>query len=116
MKKNIVLFVLFILPIAAYVFFSSGVNNFNRLSTITENIPDVNPAWKSLDGEEVSLEDKITILGFTGEDLWSKSGYYFNLNEKMYDKYSEFEDLQFVYIAPEGTQEEAQASTDILCG
>ena len=38
MKKNIVLFVLFILPIVAYLFFASGVNSFTKLPTITPKV------------------------------------------------------------------------------
>jgi len=64
MKKNSVLFVLFILPIVAYLFFASGVNSFITLPTITPTIPDVNPQWESLNGETVTLNQKITVIGF----------------------------------------------------
>jgi len=106
MKKNIVLFVLFVLPIVAYLFFASGVNSFTTLPTITKNISDVNPQWKSLNGEVVTLNKKITILGFAGENIMSHSSDFFTLNQKIYNKYSPFKDFQFVFIAPEGTQEE----------
>jgi hypothetical protein len=108
MKKNIVLFVLFILPIVAYLFFASGVNSFITLPTITKTIPDVNPQWKSLNGESVTLNKKITILGFAGQNLMDNSGNFFTLNQKIYNKYREFKDFQFVFIAPDGTQEQAK--------
>lgn len=108
MKKNIVLFVLFVLPIVAYLFFASGVNSFITLPTITKNIPDVSSKWKSLNGESVSLNKKITILGFAGENLLDNSGNFFTLNQKIYNNYHEFKDFQFVFIAPNGTQEQAQ--------
>ncbi|WP_333600316.1 hypothetical protein [Flavobacterium sp.] len=108
MKKNIVLFVLFVLPIVAYLFFASGVNSFITLPTITKTIPDVNPQWKSLNGEAVTLNKKITILGFAGENLMENSGNFFTLNQKIYNNYSPFKDFQFVFIAPEGTQPQAQ--------
>jgi hypothetical protein len=108
MKKNIVLFVLFILPIVAYLFFASGVNSFITLPTITPTIPDVNPQWKSLNGEKVTLNQKITILGFAGEAIFENRGNFFNLNQKIYNKYYEFKDFQFVFIAPDGTQEQAK--------
>ena len=60
MKKNIVLFVLFILPIVAYLFFASGINSFAKLPTITKNIPEIT-TWKTLDNKPVALTDKITI-------------------------------------------------------
>lgn len=108
MKKNLVLFVLFILPIVAYLFFASGVNSFITLPTITPTIPDVNSQWTSLNGEKVTLNNKITILGFTGRDIMPNSGNFFTLNQKIYNKYREFKDFQMVFIAPEGTQQQAQ--------
>lgn len=107
MKKNIVLFVLFVLPIVAYLFFASGVNSFITLPTITKEIPDVNQQWKSLNGETVTLNSKITILCFPGENIMDNSGNFFTLNQKIYNNYHEFKDFQFVFIAPNGTQGQA---------
>lgn len=108
MKKNLVLFTLFILPIVAYLFFASGVNSFITLPTITPNIPNVNPDWKTLNGEKVTLDKKITILGFAGQDIMANSGNFFTLNQKIYNKYREFKDFQFVFVAPEGTEVQAK--------
>ena len=113
MKKNIVLFVLFVLPIVAYLFFASGVNSFTKLPIITPKIADFGN-WKSLDGKKVSLDKKITVLGFSGSDILSSRGNYFNLNEKIYKLYHGFEDLQFVVICPLGTEQEAQKLVDAL--
>jgi hypothetical protein len=107
MKKNSVLFVLFILPIVAYLFFASGVNSFISLPTLTKNIPDVSN-WKSIDGTSVTLTNKITILGFIGTDVAMHRGSVFNLYETIYDKYKDFKDFQVVMILPEGTQSEVQ--------
>jgi hypothetical protein len=108
MKKNIVLFVLFILPIVAYLFFASGVNSFITLPTITPTVTDVNQQWKTLNGENVTLNNKITILGFAGQDIALNSGNFFTLNQKIYNKYRAFKDFQLVFIAPDGTQEQAK--------
>lgn len=107
MKKNSVLFVLFILPIVAYLFFASGVNSFISLPTVTKNIPDVTK-WKSIDGSPVTLTNKITILGFIGTDVAMHRGSIFNLYETIYDKYKDFKDFQVVMVLPEGTQREVQ--------
>ena len=107
MKKNSVLFVLFILPIVAYLFFASGVNSFISLPTLTKNIPDVSN-WKSIDGAPVTLTNKITILGFIGTDVAMHRGSVFNLYETIYDKYKDFKDFQVVMILPEGTQSQVQ--------
>ncbi|MFN3752430.1 hypothetical protein [Flavobacterium sp.] len=108
MKKNLVLFILFVLPIVAYLFFASGVNSFITLPTITPSIPNVDAQWKTLNDKKVTLDTKITILGFAGKDIMANSGNFFTLNQKIYNKYREFKDFQFVFIAPEGTEAQAQ--------
>ena len=111
MKKNIVLFVLFILPILAYLFFASGVNSFTKLPTVTPKIDDIG-AWNSLNGDKVSLNNKITILSFSGTNLLKNRGNYFNLNQKIYQQYHSFKDLQFVVICPIGTEKDAKYIVD----
>jgi hypothetical protein len=111
MKKNIVLFVLFILPIVAYLFFASGVNSFTKLPTVTPKIADIG-AWNSLKGDKVSLNNKITILSFSGTNLLKNRGNYFNLNQKIYQQYHSFNDLQFVVICPIGTEKDAKYIVD----
>lgn len=107
MKKYTVLFVLFVLPIVAYLFFASGVNNFTKLPTVTSNIPELGE-WKSLSGDTVKLEKKITVLGFSGYDVFKNRGNLFNLTSKIYERYHKFTDLQFVYICPQGTEADVQ--------
>jgi hypothetical protein len=111
MKKNIVLFVLFILPIVAYLFFASGVNSFTKLPTVTPKIADIG-AWNSLKGDKVSLNNKITILSFSGTNLLKNRGNYFNLNQKIYQQYHSFNDLQFVVICTIGTEKDAKYIVD----
>lgn len=99
MKKTFVLVVLFVLPIVAYLFFASGVNNFGKLPILTENIDDV-----SAIDENVTLNDKITVLGFLGSDVEIKKGNAFNLNQKIYKPFYEFKDFQFVMLVPKGNE------------
>jgi hypothetical protein len=113
MKKNIVLFVLFILPIVAYLFFASGVNSYTKLPVLTPKVADFGN-WKSLDNQKLSLNNKITVLGFSGSKLTENRGNFFNLNQKIYQRYHTFKDLQFVVICPLGTEEEAKSVVDAL--
>jgi hypothetical protein len=113
MKKNIVLFVLFILPIVAYLFFASGVNSFTTLPVITPKVADFGN-WKSLSGEKVTLDHKITILGFSGSEILKNRGNIFNLNEKIYQRYHTFQDLQFVMVCPLGTENDINKILDAL--
>jgi len=107
MKKNIVLFILFILPIVAYLFFASGINSFIALPTITKNIPEIN-SWKTLDDKPAALTNKITVLGFIGNDVTKHKGNIFNLYEIIYAKYKDFKDFQVVMVLPDGTQDQVQ--------
>lgn len=107
MKKTAVLFVLFVLPIVAYLFFASGINSFNKLPILTPKVADFG-SWNGLRNEKVSLDNKITILGFGGNDLLKNRGNLFNLNQKIYQRYHEFKDLQFVIVCPIGTEKDAE--------
>ena len=111
MKKTFVLVVLFILPLVAYMFFASGVNNFGRLPTLTENVRDLD-AFSP--GE--TLNGKITILGFLGKDLELKKGNAFNLNQKIYKPFYEFRDFQMVMILPVGSEEKVAELKKELSG
>lgn len=113
MKKNLVLFVLFILPIVAYLFFASGINSFAKLPTITKNIPEIS-TWKTLDNKPVALTGKITILGFMGQDVLKHKGNIFNLYEKIFDRNKNFKDFQMVMIVPDGTQDQVKELQKVL--
>lgn len=100
MKKTVVLVILFILPIVVYLFFASGVNNFGRLALLTEQVNELN-----FEGSNIKLQDNITVLGFLGNNLENKKGNAFNLNQKIYKRFHEFNDFQFVMVVPNGTEE-----------
>jgi hypothetical protein len=105
MKKNIVLFVLFVLPIVAYLFFASGVHNFTHLPTVTPSVPDLKN-WKSIKGDTFSLNNKITILVFPGNEVLKNKGNAFNLNQKIYEKVMGFSDFQLICVTPFGMEEQ----------
>lgn len=109
MKKTFVLVVLFILPLVAYLFFASGVNNFGKLPILTENVDDISTMDNS-----VTLQDKITILGFLGRNAALKKGNAFNLNQKIYKRFYEFKDFQMVMVMPIGTDSVVQEIKDEL--
>ena len=102
-KKYFVLCILFIFPIVSYLFFASGKNNFALLPVLTENINDIKNL-KTLSGDPIQLEDKISILGFWGEDLSQKKGDALNLNQKIYKRFYQFNDFQFVMLVEDGHQ------------
>ncbi len=104
-KKYFVLCILFIFPIVIYLFFASGKNNFALLPVLTENVNEIKN-FKTLSGEKIQLEDKISILGFWGEDLSEKKGDALNLNQKIYKRFYQFKDFQFVMVLENGLQDQ----------
>lgn len=102
-KKYAVLSVLFIFPIVIYLFFASGKNNFALLPTLTPDVDELSQ-WETLNGEPVQLDSRITVLGFWGEDLINKKGDALNLNQKIYKRFYQFKDFQFVMVVKNGRE------------
>jgi len=100
MKKYIVLIVLFVLPLVAYLFFSSGINSFGKLPILNENLSEL----KSFETDDITFKDKITILTFFGKDFDVKKVHAFNMKEKIYDRYHEFDNFQVVTITELGSE------------
>jgi len=97
MRKYIVLTILFVLPLVVYLFFASGINHFAQLPVLTNNVADVS------DYSQESFKNKITILGFFGNNLQNKHGDALNLNQKIYKRFYLFKDFQFLMVQPKGT-------------
>ena len=87
----------------AYLFFASGVTNFGRLPVLTENIDELSKLQSS-----ERLEEKITVLGYLGDNLEVKKANAFNLNQKIYKRFYEFKDFQMVMIVPEGVDSKVE--------
>jgi len=99
-KKKIVLGILFIFPIVVYLFFASGKNNFSKLPVLSEDVLEID-MFRSHENRKVFLENNITILGYWGDNLEFKKAEALNLNEKIYKRFYEFKDFQFVIIIQE---------------
>ena len=95
-KKYLILSFLFFSPILIYIFFASGINNFARLPILTTNVLDIQSINGNLQG--ISLKDNISILGFWGGDVNLRKSEALNLNQKIYRRFSQFQDFQFVFL------------------
>ena len=93
-KKYIVLTILFVLPLVAYLFFASGVNNFAKLPVLKEKVFSIS------DYSKVDFNQKISILFFLGSNIQDRQGDALNMNQKIYKRFYDFEDFQFVVICP----------------
>lgn len=101
-KKRVVLFLLFIFPLICFLILSTGKNNFTKLPVVSENITDIS----SLDSIE-TLKDHISVVCFLGNNIAENKAGFFNLNEKIYKKFIDYNKFQIVAIYPQ--DKEAQA-------
>ena len=102
MKKYIVLAILFIFPLVVYLFFASGVNHFAKLPVLTQNVEEIG------NYSETQFKDRISVLGFFGNVLQDKKALALNLNQKIYKRFYQFIDFQFVIALPLGTEAQAE--------
>lgn len=102
MKKYLVLIVLFVLPLVAYLFFASGINNFAKLPVLTNNIEELELITKK------EFNNKISILIFLGNDIENREGDALNLNQKIYKRFYQFKDFQFISISPLGNENKSK--------
>jgi|TARA_X000000950_G_scaffold3176_1_gene3396 hypothetical protein len=102
LKKYIVLTILFILPLVAYLFFASGVNNFAKLPVIKQNVDNISNYSK------IGFDNKISVLIFLGNNINDRQGDALNLNQKIYKRFYQFNDFQFVVICPLGSEQLAE--------
>lgn len=99
-QKKIVLGLLFVFPIVVYLFFASGKNNFAKLPILTNEVNELS-SLASITDDSIRLQDRITVLGYWGGSLDTKKAEALNLNEKIYKRFYEFEDFQFVFLVNE---------------
>jgi len=92
-QKKIVLGILFIFPLLVYLFFASGVNNFAKLPILNNKVKELD-----LKKQNIRLKGHITIIGYWGGSLENKKAEALNLNEKIYKRFYQFEDFQFVFL------------------
>jgi len=102
MKKYIVLVILFVFPLGVYLFFASGVNHFAKLPVLTQNVEEIG------EYSDTQFKGYITVLGFFGNVLQDKKALALNLNQKIYKRFYQFLDFQFLIALPEGTETQAE--------
>ena len=95
--KKIVLGLLFVFTLLVYLFFASGKNNFAKLPILSKGITEIQNLEFQADNP-VSLKDQISIIGYWGGSLKNKQAEALNLNEKIYKRFYEFADFQFVFF------------------
>jgi hypothetical protein len=80
-----------------YLVLSTGINNFGKLPVVTEKVMNVSLIDST---KKVSLERKISIVCFLGNDIKGIQGGIFNLNQKIYKPFYGFKDFQMIAVYP----------------
>ena len=115
LKKYLILGFLFFFPIFVYVFLSTGINNFAKLPVLTENVIDI----ENIEGNiaNISFKNKISIVAFWGGDVNNKKSEALNLNQKIYKRFNEFQDFQFVLLHNKDDNEVIESlKSDLVSG
>ena len=102
-KKRVVLFLLFIFPLICFLILSTGKNNFTKLPVVTKNVVDIS----TLDSIN-TFKGHTSIVCFLGNDVQAEKGGFFNLNEKIYKKFIEYNKFQMIAIYPKGKESDAK--------
>ena len=101
-KKRFVLIALFVFPLLFFLILSSGINNFKKLPTLTNTV--------SLDvlEDSISLTDHVTVLCFLGNDVATKKGGFFNLNQKIYKEFYGYRPFQIIAVYPKSSENDVE--------
>lgn len=99
--------VLFFLPVMFLLFLYPSQHNYNVLETVQETILETSK-FVDENGDQVQLQDNITVLGFFGSRPMSNVTAASNLKELIYDKFKGFKKFQVLILLPLEAKEEAR--------
>jgi hypothetical protein len=106
-KRNLVLGILFLLPVAFLLMLYPSTHNYNPLDIIDESVSDFE-LFTSNSETEILFKDHITIVGFLGNEPEKQSIAASNLKELVYDKFKGFKKFQIVIVLPKGSEARAE--------
>jgi len=107
-KRNIVLGILFFLPVAFLLMLYPAKHNYEPLNVVNEKVSDTKGFYTDR-ADSIVLKNHITVLGFLGKSPLDKMISASNLKELVYDKFKGFKNFQIVIVVPEGTEEDVKA-------
>ena len=102
-KRNLVLGILFFLPVAFLLMLYPAKHNYEPLNVVNANVFEIENFTADRQ-DAVRLEGHITVLGFLGKNPLSQSIAASNLKELVYDKFKGFKKFQVVIVVPKGTE------------
>lgn len=106
-KRNIVLGILFFLPVAFLLMLYPAKHNYEPLNIVNEKVSDIENFYTDRT-DTILLKDHITVLGFLGKSPLKNAIAASNLKELVYDKFKGFKKFQIVIVVPEGTEDDVK--------
>lgn len=107
-KRNIVLGILFFLPVLFLLMLYPSTHNYDPLEVVDESVAEIQFFNSNASETEIRLKDHITVLGFLGNDPIQNNIAASNLKELIYDKFKGFKKFQVVLILPKGAETGAE--------
>ena len=98
-KRNLVLGILFFLPVTFLLFLYPAKHNYIPLEVVKTDVLDVTNLLSNKD-DSVQLKDNITVLNFIGNNPENYITEASNLKELVYDKFTGFKKFQIVTLVP----------------
>ncbi|PNQ74004.1 hypothetical protein C1T31_06690 [Hanstruepera neustonica] len=102
-KRNLILGILFLLPVFFVLILSLSKDNYNTLDIVKEGVVEL-PKNEA----NITLKDHITVLAFLGNKPMDNVIAASNLKELIYDKFKGFKKFQIVVLVNESARAEAQ--------
>ncbi len=106
-KRNLVLGILFFLPVTFLLFLYPAKHNYYALEIVKENVLDIENLLSNTN-KEIVLKDHLTVLGFLGNDPERLITEASNLKELVYNKFQGFKKFQIVVLIPEEAKIKAE--------
>jgi hypothetical protein len=106
-KKNVVLGILFFLPVMFLLMLYPAKHNYNVMDTVQENIQEIDDFSYETE-EKITLQDNITVLHFLGSKPMQQSVATLNLSQMIYGKFKGFKRFQIVSLVPNGVEAEVE--------
>ena len=104
LKRNIVLSILFFLPVVFLLMLYPAKHNYKPLDIVKSDVMELKSFSNEKSQAEIRLKDHITILAFPGNRPLNNLIAISNLKELVYDKFRGFKKFQIVLVAPLGTE------------
>lgn len=102
-QRNLVLGVLFFLPVIFLLFLYPSTHNYTPLEIVNEDVSELTL------NNDVKLKDHLTVLAFFGKKPMDKVIAASNLKELVYDKFKGFKKFQIIVVAPKGSEDDYTA-------